>query len=326
MSFLRRHKALATLGGALALLLVVTAGWLIYLDRQIGDIPGFDPGIADLPDRPERVEGEGLNVLLIGADDGHGADVRDMLASGHWTPGRMRSDTMMVWHLSADRKSSQLVSFPRDSWVPIPGYGTQKLNAAFSYGGPKLLVQTLEDNFDVFIDHIAIVDFDGFKGVTTALGGVTVSVDGVPRTLKGEEALDYVRARKSLPGGDFDRIRRQQNFLRAIVGKLREDGTLFNPIKLTRVMGTMGSLIAVDDNLTSGARRELAINIARTRGGRVAYLTAPHNGTAMVGAASTVQLDIEATTELFAALSADEFKEWRATHRIDALPSPGRVR
>lgn len=324
MSFFRRHKALSILGGTLAVLLLVTAGWVFYLDRQVAGIDRFDPGI-DRPDRPTRVEGDGMNILLIGADDGHGADIRDMLASGHWTPGVMRSDTMMVWHLSADRKTSQLVSFPRDSWVPIPGHDTQKLNAAFSYGGPALLTQTLEDNFDVFIDHIAIVDFEGFKGVTNALGGVTVSVDGVQQTVKGQEALDYVRARKSLPGGDFDRIRRQQNFLRAIVTKLKSNGTLLNPIKLTRLVRNLGGLVAVDDNLTSGAIRELAIDIARSRGGKVDYVTAPHDGTAMVGAASTVSLDIAATTELFDAIENDRFAAYKAEHGVDALPSPDSV-
>jgi LCP family protein required for cell wall assembly len=324
MSFLRRHKALSVLGGLLATLLLVTAGWVVYLDRQVAGIDRFDAGI-DRPNRPVRAEGEALNILLIGADDGHGADVRDMLASGQWTPGVMRSDTMMVWHLSADRKTSQLVSFPRDSWVPIPGHDTQKLNAAFSFGGPALLAETLEENFDVFIDHVAIVDFEGFKGVTNALGGVTVTVDGVEQTVKGNEALDYVRARKTLPGGDFDRIRRQQNFLRAIVAKLKSNGTLLNPIKLTRLVRNLSDLVAVDDNLTSGVIRDLAIDIARSRGGQVEYVTAPHDGTAMVGAASTVSLDIAQTTALFDAIESDDFAAYKAEYGVDALPAPGDV-
>ncbi|WP_165872882.1 LCP family protein [Nocardioides jejuensis] len=325
MSFLRRHKAMSALGGLIALLLLVTTGWVIYLNQQVGNIPHFHVPSLERPDRPDRVKGDGMNILLIGADDGHGADVRDMLASGHWTPGRMRSDTMMVWHLSADRKTSQLVSLPRDSWVPIPGYGTQKLNAAFSYGGPSLLTQTLEEDFNVFIDHIAIVDFDGFKGVTNALGGVTVSIDGSPETIKGEEALAYVRVRKTLPGGDFDRIRRQQNFLRAIVAKLKDNGTLLNPIKLTRLVHNLGGLIAVDDNLTTGTIRGLAIDIAKSRGGQVSYLTAPTHGTAMVGAASTVTLDIAQTTALFKAISNDDYAAYKAENTIDALPSPDSV-
>lgn len=324
MSFLRRHKAFAVLGGALALLLLVTAGWVLYLNRQVGNIPKFDAGI-ERADRPTRVAGAAMNILLIGADDGHGADVRKMLASGHWEPGRMRSDTMMVWHLSADRKSSQLVSLPRDSWVPIPGHGTQKLNAAFSYGGPELLTQTLEDDYGVFIDHIAVVDFDGFKGVTNALGGVSVIEDGVAHTIKGDDALEYVRARKTLPGGDFDRMRRQQNFLRAIVTKLKSNGTLLNPIKLTRVVHNLGGLIAVDDNMTSGVIRSLAVDIARKKGGSVSFLTVPHGGTGMVGAASVVFADLPEARAFFDAIEKDDFAAYRASHSIDQLPAPDEV-
>ncbi len=325
MSFLKRHKALSAFVGLLVVLLLVTAGWVLYLNRQVANIPRFDSGLDDLTGRPTRVDGDAMNVLLSGADDGHGADVRSMLASGEWEPGRMRSDTMMVWHLSADRKTSQLVSLPRDSWVPIPGRGEEKLNAAFSYGGPQLLTQTLEQNYGVFIDHIAIVDFDGFKGITNALGGVTVTVDGAERTIKGEEALEYVRARKTLPGGDFDRMRRQQNFLRAIVAKLKSNGTLLNPIKLTRVASNLGELIAVDDGMTSGVVRSLAVDIARSKGGKVTFLTVPHGGPGRVGAASVVFADLPEARTFFEAISRDAFAAYEKKHPVDLLPSPDSV-
>src|SRR5689334_22013671 len=159
---IRRHKALSVLA-FIALVLVVGIGaWLVVLNNQIKDIPRFDFD-PDRADRPARVQPEGaLNILLVGVD-GRGEDVRGRIQDGDTG---ILSDTMMIWHLSEDHQTSQIVSVPRDSWVDIPGHGTAKINAAFSWGGPELLVQTLEDTMDIYIDHVAIVDFEGFRDIT----------------------------------------------------------------------------------------------------------------------------------------------------------------
>src|SRR5690606_23003800 len=87
-----------------------------------------------------------------------------------------RSDTMMVIHVPADRKSIGLVSIPRDSWVQVPGHGPAKINAAFAWGGPALAVETVENLTDVRIDHVGVIDWEGFKRITDTLGGVTITI------------------------------------------------------------------------------------------------------------------------------------------------------
>ena len=82
----------------------------------------------------------------------------------------------MIVHIPANRKGAYIISIPRDSWVTIPGHGQAKINAGFSFGGPTLMVQTVESVTGVRIDHVAIVDFDGFKQITDALGGVQITV------------------------------------------------------------------------------------------------------------------------------------------------------
>ena len=216
---------------------------------------------------------DSVNFLLVGVDDGHGTDLREMLESGDWTPGVFRSDTIMVLHLNEDRSAAQLVSIPRDSYVPIEGHGTTKINASFSYGGPDLLAKTVEDYTGIYLDHIAVIDLDGFAGVTKAIGGVDVYV---PQTvtntitddswtkgthhLEGDEALRYVRQRYGLPGGDFDRIQRQQNFLRSVLDKVVSNGVLANPFKLTSLVRELSSLLVVDDEFSAGTMRSMALS------------------------------------------------------------------
>ena len=113
-----------------------------------------------------------LNILLLGADHGQvGQSVAEDLEDGKWTPGQHLSDTIMVLHIPADRKSVQLVSIPRDTWVTIDGYpadgGHGKINAAFSYGGPELAYKTVEQLTGLKIDHVAIIDWVGFRDLTT---------------------------------------------------------------------------------------------------------------------------------------------------------------
>jgi LCP family protein required for cell wall assembly len=319
--FLGRHKALSVLGGLVLVLVVATGAWVVTLNKQLSDIPRFDAGL-DRPDRPTRVEGEALNILLVGVDDGKGNDLERQLRSGSWVEGSFRSDTMMVWHLSADRRHSEIVSLPRDSWVDIPGRGKAKLNAAFSYGGPGLLARTLEDSFGVYIDNVAVVDFEGFKGVTRTLGGVEVPMsDGSTSRLEGDEALDYVRARKSLPNGDFDRIRRQQHFLRSVLQQTMAGRQRINPVRVTRLAGDMAELLVLDDSFTNGRIRGLATTLGRKGPGRITWLTAPTDGTGREGAQSVVRLDVEMTRELFAAIEDDEFEDYREQHGADVLPS-----
>lgn len=316
----RRHKALSVL---LVLALVLMAGvgsWIWVLNSKIDDIPRFEADF-DRPDRPAREQPkDALNVLLVGVD-GRGTDVRERLEAGDTG---LLSDTMMVWHLEEDHQNSQVVSFPRDSWVNIPGHGFAKLNAAFSWGGPELLVETLEDTLDLYIDHVAVVDFEGFKDITDTLGGVDLeTAEGGTEHYDGEEALEYVRERKTLPGGDFDRIDRQQNFLRTILQEVTSTGTRINPLTVTNLIGDLAKLLVLDDDFTNDEIRDLGFDVVRRGAGEVEWMTAFTDGTGTsADGQSIVLLNVEKSRKLMAAITRDEFKDYLKDNPIDRLPKP----
>jgi LCP family protein required for cell wall assembly len=252
-----------------------------------------------------------------------------------WKPGAQRSDTMMLIHLPADHKHAYVVSLPRDSWVAIPGHGHAKLNAAFSWGGPPLLIDTVQRLTKVTIDHLAVVDWSGFRQLTDAVGGVDITVDktvsrlhgGGPGAvwtagthhMDGSEALDYVRERYGLPNGDLDRTHRQQNFLRAVLSKMLSGGTFSNPLKLKGVLDQVTSVVSVDDRLTNGDLRNLVWDLRNVRSSGMAFMNAPVAGFDMIQKQSVVLLDANASAALWEAMRNDTMTDFVATHTLDTL-------
>jgi LCP family protein required for cell wall assembly len=310
----RRRNILIAIG----LFVVLVAGGLTglffqrqsALDHNIERIPQAFPTGANRPAAaPEGVE----NWLLIGSDTR--ATGR---RPGQTSVGSQRSDTIMLVHLPKDRKAAYMVSIPRDSWVNIPGHGQAKINAAFSWGGSALLIDTIEKLTNVRIDHFAILDFEGMKTMTDALGGVDVRVsrtvtdtrhgetwkEGVNH-LDGERALAFVRQRYGLTGGDFDRIKRQQAFLKALANKAVSKGTLTNPLKLNAFLDALTKSVSVDDTVKIGDLRSLAFGSRNMRPSDIAFMTAPNRGPGRVGAQSIVRLDLAKCQLLFSAIRQD---------------------
>ena len=231
----------------------------------------------------------------------------------------------MLVHLPADRGRAYLVSFPRDAWVPIQGHGNAKLNAAFSFGGPPLLIATIERLTGVRVDHFAILDFDGFRSMTDALGGVKVRVARTVRDparkvvwpvgthhLDGARALDFVRQRHNLPGGDLGRIKRQQAFLKALAGQVVDKGTLANPLKLNAFLEASTKAVSVDESLTISRLRSLALQFRSVRAGDLAFVTVPVAGTGTEGRQSVVYLDRARGQPLYQALRTDAVEGYLA--------------
>lgn len=298
MSMTRRRKL--TLG-FVALVLAVLVGlgaWVAVLFHGLDDVTRFelDPGAGQgSGSRPEPGPAGASTVLLAGVDNGERTDLPEMLASGDWKPGVFRSDTIMVLHIPADGSRATLVSIPRDSWVPVAGYGDQKINAAFSYGGPSLLAQTVEQVADVRIDHVMVVDWSGFRGITESIGGIRLG-----GTMMGpEDALKYVRERKSLPNGDFDRVQRQQEYLRAMLVALRDQDALSSPVTLTQTVNDLDDFVSVDSGLSNTDMVRLGWSGRHISGADLETLTAPNDGTGMVGDQSIVRLDVPETQALF---------------------------
>jgi anionic cell wall polymer biosynthesis LytR-Cps2A-Psr (LCP) family protein len=155
---------------------------------------------------------------------------------------------------------------------------------------------------------------------------VTVQVPGTgPATLAGAAALKYVRERESLPNGDFDRIQRQQNFLRAMLTKTVSGGALKNPVAITRLVGLVTSHLAVDAGFTNGAIRSLALESRGLRTRDIRFVTVPVLGTATIDGASVVRLDEVADRQMFAAVARGQFGSWYANNPVEELPSAADV-
>ena len=161
-----------------------------------------------------------------------------------------------------------------------------------------------------------MIDWDGFRAITDALGGVEIQVgSNEPTLMDGQEALDYVRERYNLPGGDFDRVKRQQNFLRSLARGVLNAGTLTNPIKLKSTLDAVTNNMAVDAGWTSGSMRGLAFSMRNLRTSDMTFLTVPTTGTASDPVAgSIVVLDEAKCAELFEAIRTDNVAEWVAAN------------
>jgi LCP family protein required for cell wall assembly len=247
-----------------------------------------DPSIK----KPE-VQAHAQNFLIIGSDSRQGANS----AYGH-TPGE-RSDTTILIHLAPDHRRATVVSIPRDSWVEIPqcigadgkpvAAHSELFNSAFSIGGAKCTVATVQKLTGIAVTHYMQIDFVGFKNVVNALGTVTIcSPQAVydsnskltlrkgNNPLTGAEALRYVRAREALgDGSDLGRIKRQQQFLGVVLRQAMSGSLLNNPSRLTHFLDATTKSIITDRHTSFGDLRQLASSLHGLNPKRVVFYTAP---------------------------------------------------
>jgi LCP family protein required for cell wall assembly len=342
--FVRRHWVLVSIGVVLLLVLGSAGGYLYWVEHQFSNIHRVTVDTLTenerTPDHLPTGSGEKnrpLNILLLGADNGGDTQsVADDLKDGKWTPFAHRSDTLMIAHVPADRKSVQLVSIPRDTWVKIDGYpyadGHGKINAAFAFGGPSLAAKTVQQLTGITIDHLAVIDWAGFKDLTTALDGVRVYIpetfyDDSQRitwqkgwqTLKGTEALQYVRTRHGLANGDFGRIERQQNFLRATMGKLLSK--THNIIAMTKVINVITKYLTIDSTWSNSEILNLALSLRGLHDSDVEFLTAPLGQYATsADGQSIVQLAPKQSRLLFEDVKTDDISDYLKKYPQTKLP------
>ncbi|MFF8728328.1 LCP family protein [Streptomyces sp. NPDC015171] len=296
----RRRWVRVTAVSAAALVLAASGiGWAVYAKLD-GNITPDEAAAAELAryekERPTALVKDAQNILLIGSDTRAG-DGNSKYGKG--VVGQ-RSDTTILLHLAADRKSATAVSLPRDLMVDIPGCLQEDgrrsdpvfamFNHAFQVGGSACTIRTVEKLTGIRIDHHMVVDFSGFKDMVDAVDGVEVCLkepidDKAAKlklpagriTLDGEQALGYVRARKSLGNGsDTDRMERQQLFLGALVNKVRSNDVLLNPVKLYPVLDAATSSLTADPEL-AGLRGLYALvrGLREIPTDRVQFLTVP---------------------------------------------------
>ncbi|MET7364019.1 LCP family protein [Streptomyces sp. NPDC005562] len=270
----RRWLRYTALGVAVLVLGAGGVGWAAY-QKLNGNITTDTDAADELArfekERPTALVNGAQNILLLGSDTRAGPGNREYGRD----PGTQRSDTTILLHLAADRHSATAVSIPRDLMVDIPGClrsdgsRTQpqfaQFNWAFEFGGTACTIRTVEKLTRIRVDHHMVVDFAGFKDMVDAVDGVQVCIRApiddtdakvaLPpglRSLNGEQALGYVRARKSLGNGsDTDRMDRQQQFLAALVNKVQSNDVLLNPTKLYPVLDAATSSLTTDPGLAS---------------------------------------------------------------------------
>jgi len=338
--FVRRHKALTGLLALFVILGVLFGGSIYYVNGKLGQIDRVEITLPETG-RPDETNNESINILLAGVDNGEGSSIAEAVNEPDWTVGQHRSDTIIILHISADRRSAYLVSIPRDSYVPIYNAqgqraGVHKVNAAFSYYGPSGYVSTIEHLTGLRMDHLAMIDWTGFEDLTDALGGVRLFVPATvynranrvtwtrgSQDMDGEEALRYVRTRYGLAGGDFDRIERQQNFLRAIMKDLASKAVLANPLKLNKTLNAVTQNLTIDNDWSNRQLQSLAFSMRRIKPEDVTFLTAPlaPNWNQYIdGEGAVVYLDKGQSSQLWQALADDTVTEYATAHRSDQLP------
>jgi len=309
-------------GVVLGLVLAGAASWRAgSYDRGIQRLPDALP--SDSPVRPAADPGQ--NWLLVGSD------LRGVPAADKWRPGGgAHADTIMLLHLPEEGGRAHVISFPRDLWVRVPGRGEAKINTAFEAGGARLLAQTVESVGGVRVDHVAAVDFAGFKAMTDALGGVEIHLDrpihdpsngwswpAGRNHLDGDEALRFVRERKGLSGSDLDRVRLQHVFLKALADKAVDSGMMTNPLKLDAFLRAASASLAVDSRTEFGTLRSLAVRLARIGPDRVSFATLPTGSSAWIRDQNVLLRDEEGTEALFDAMRDGDLHEYVERHDLD---------
>ncbi|WP_249383795.1 LCP family protein, partial [Mycobacterium sp. DBP42] len=256
----RRHWGRRVL--SMVVVLVVAAvlamiGGGLWIDSSLHRIPA----LADYPERPAAAKG--TTWLLVGSDSRQhlSPEQQSDLATGG-DIGTGRTDTILLVHIPGIGAGTPatMVSIPRDSYLPIPGYGEDKVNAAFSLGGAPLLAQTVEQATGLHLDHYAEIGFDGFAAMVDAVGGVTmcpaepisdplagIELPAGCQELDGRSALGYVRTRAT-PRADLDRMIHQRAFMSALLHRATSPEVLFNPLRWQPMAEAATNSVAVDEN------------------------------------------------------------------------------
>ena len=262
---------------------------------------------------PTSATSAGTNWLITGSDGRGGltASQENSLSLGRNVTGA-RSDTIMLLHLPSNGTAPTLVSIPRDSYVDIPGYGWNKINAAYAYGGPKLLIETVQNATGLPVNHYMGIGFDGLTSVVNDVGGVYMCLPSAMKdplaglnlkagcqTLNGDQALGFVRTR-AFTDGDLQREQDQRAFLKALLSKMTSFGNMVNPF--TSIPAASGAATAL--TVDSGTQLYQLASVAFALRDPVTA-TVPFGGYASESVGSVVLWDSARAHELFGDLAQD---------------------
>jgi len=303
--WLRPRRILAILAGLVVL--IVVAGVVVFFSVS-SKLTKIDALV------PTSLTSAGTNWLITGSDSRAGLNTKEenQLALGHDISGQ-RSDTIMLLHLPANGTQPTLVSLPRDSYVPIPGHGYNKLNAAYDFGGPRLLVQTVQNVTGLPINHYMGIGFGGLVTVVNDVGGVQMCLKAPMKdpkaglnlkagcqTLNGDQALGFVRTR-AFAEGDLQREQDQRVLLKGILSKMTSAGTLANPFAVVPAANGAAGAITVDQ----GTGLSQLVSVAFALRDPVTT-TVPFGQFANTAVGSVVEWNTTAAKQFFSDLGHDQ--------------------
>ena len=303
--WLRPRRILAVLAGLVVLIVVAGVAVFFSVSSKLTKIDALVP---------TSLTSAGTNWLITGSDSRAGLNTQEenQLALGHDISGQ-RSDTIMLLHLPANGTQPTLVSLPRDSYVPIPGHGYNKLNAAYDFGGPKLLVQTVQNVTGLPINHYMGIGFGGLVTVVNDVGGVQMCLKAPMKdpkaglnlkagcqTLNGDQALGFVRTR-AFAEGDLQREQDQRVLLKGILSKMTSAGTLANPFAVVPAANGAAGAITVDQ----GTGLSQLVSVAFALRDPVTT-TVPFGQFANTAVGSVVEWNTTAAKQFFSDLGHDQ--------------------
>ena len=295
----------------LLLFVLAVVGTGVWIDNSLRRIPA----LSDYADRPAA--GRGTTWLLVGSDSRQGLTPEQQaeLTTGD-DMGNGRTDTILLVHVPGfgSDTPTTMVSIPRDSYVEIPGYGEDKINAAFALGGAPLLAQTVEQATGMRLDHYAEIGFDGFAAMVDAVGGVTmcptepisdplagIELPAGCQKLDGRSALGFVRTRATARA-DLDRMVNQQQFMSALMHRSASPAVLLNPLRWFPMAHAAAAAVTVD----LGAHVWDVARLAWALHGTVTTTTVPIGEFTGSDSGSVVVWNSDAASRLFEALAADD--------------------
>jgi LCP family protein required for cell wall assembly len=266
------QRVLISFNIVLIMICLVTAGGLAYFYGKVRSIGRVELGGALTP-LDESTPGAPENILIVGTDSGEGLDPKDPVLIGR--PGGLRSDTIMILHLDPTSDRAQLLSLPRDLYLPIAGLrGSDRINSAIQ-GGPKRLIDTIKNDLGIPINHYIEMNFFAFRSVVAAIDGVPIYFTTPVRdnktglnvsqpgciTLDPVQALAFARSRayeyqvngrwQTDPTGDYGRIARQQEFIRKVIRRAIDKGAR-NPAVLNDLISSGAAALHLDPTITPG--------------------------------------------------------------------------
>lgn len=315
-----RHHRLRRVLVTAAILLVAWLAFMVWVPFHAwSTVQHVDAS----PDGTRPAESKGYDYVLVGSDSREGltpAQMRLLHTGTTKTAEGKRTDSIILVHVPAGGGKPALISLPRDSYLPIPGHGKNKINAAYTLGGSKLLVSTIEDATGLRIDGYVEIGFGGFASVVDSLGGVDICVKqamddpkaGINlkagcQTLNGPNALGYVRARYSDPLGDIGRVQRQRQFLGAIMHKAASPSTVLVPWRYYQFSTAAAAGLTVGQDTTLRDVTRVLQAMRSVSNGDGLSLTVPVSNPALpTHVGSAVKWDTQKALTLFTAIKNDE--------------------